>query len=182
MEQVYNKQEFLSQKNKDVLENLIEQLLPKCNGIANRYCKTNEQSAELSVKCFLSVLKEMLNRKEDDFEEKTFLKHFIICLVQTLITQRTGTLVADTTIVSVLKNSSNNLFSNSEYYKTLSVGEIITHIRKLNFIQQIVFNLIVLDNFSLSETAQILQHNELSIKALLEKTKYNLYTSVKSTI
>ncbi|GAB4200163.1 MAG: hypothetical protein Fur0023_03190 [Bacteroidia bacterium] len=182
MSPTYNKQEFLSHKGTDALESFIHHLLPKCTGIAKRYCKTDEQASELSKKCFLFTLNKILAQKEDDFDDSVFLKQYITCLVQTILTQRTGTLIADTTIVSVFRNSPQNLFSNSDYYKTLSAEEIISHIRKLNLIQQITFNLIVLDNFSISEAADILQHNELSIKSLIEKAKYNLYTSIKSVV
>lgn len=182
MSPVYNKQEFLTHKGTESLESFIHHLLPHCIGIARRYCKTNEQASELSKKCFVSTLNKMLAQKEDDFDDSVFLKQYITCLVQTILTQRTGTLIADTTIVSVFRSTPQNLFSNSDYYKTLSAEEIISHIRKLNPIQQIIFNLIVLDDFSIPEAADILQHNELSIKSLIEKAKYNLYTSIKSVV
>lgn len=184
MGNIYHKQDFLAHHNKDVeaLNNLITQVLPRCNGLAKRYCKTDEQANELAVKCFLNVLKELLNRKEDEFDETTFLKQFIIYLVKTLLAQRTGILIADTTIVAILKKTQSNLFTNSEYYKKLPADEFIQHIRKLNTLQQIVFNMLVLDNFSITEVAEIIQHSELSIKALIERAKYNLYTSIKSIV
>lgn len=182
MEHNYHKQDFLAQNDTNALNNLITDIFPKCLGIAQRYCKTDEQANEFSKTCFISALKEMLSKKDDEFSDTSFLKQYIICIVKTLLSQRTGVLVADTTIVSVFKKPQSNLFTNSDYYKTLSPEEIIQHIRKLNVLQQIIFNMIVLDDFTISEAADIVQHNELSIKALIEKAKYNLYSSIKSIV
>lgn len=182
MEQIYHKEDFLVNHETNAFNNLIDHLFPKCLGIARRYCKTDEQADIWATSCFVSSLKAMLIRKEEEFSEELFLNEYIKCIVKTILEHRKGILVADTTIVSVSKKADASLFSNSEYYKSFPIEEIIQHIRKLNVLQQIIYNMIVIDNFSINEVANILQHNELSIKALLEKAKHNLYSSIKSVV
>ncbi|GIV26820.1 MAG: hypothetical protein KatS3mg027_0634 [Bacteroidia bacterium] len=181
---IYNKQDFLVHKknNNAFLEQLIENIYPYCNGIASRYAKTDEQANNHTKSCFLKTLKILLDREEEEFDNTTFLKQFTICVAKTILAERKGERIADTTIVSSYKKKDTNLFAASEYYKTLTPNDLIQHLRKLNTLQQLIYNLICIDQFSLSETAEILEHNELSIKALLEKAKYNLFTSIKSIV
>lgn len=178
----FHKQDFLAHKDTSALDKLINTVFSECVGIAYRYCKTDEQAQKLSKTCFLSALKKLLEREEEEFDTGLFLKEYIACIVQTLMQQRKGELIADTTIVSAFKPRDGNLFAASDYYKTLQVSELIQHLRKLNILQQIIYNLICIDKYSFSEAAQLLQHSELSIKALIEKAKYNLYTSIKSLV
>lgn len=178
---VYHKQDFFHQKT-DALNQLIENVLPLCKGIAFIYCKTDEQANEWTKQCFLSALKELLTKEADEFNDNIFVKQFIICLVKKTLENRTGELIADTTIVSVFRKKEANLFANSEYYKNLSPEELIQHIRKLNTLQQVIFNMIVLDGFTVQETSSIIQHNELSVKALIEKARYNVFSSIKSIV
>lgn len=174
--------DFLAHKDTNALNILIDNIYARCKGIAQRYCKTDEQAKNLSHACFLNALKTILNSKQQEFTDRDFIKQFVICLAKSILEQRKGELIADTTIVSVFKKSEANLFSNSEYYRMLQPAELIQHLRKLNDIQQIIFNMIVIDGYSVSEAADILQHNELSIKALIEKAKFNLISSIKSTV
>lgn len=183
MSNTYFKTDFLLDKDNNTLNKFIDNLFPQCLGIAKRYSKTDEQAEEICKQCFLNTLKEMIQKKEteEEFNDTMFLHQFKICLVKTLLSQRTGELIADTISISVAK-SENNLFSTSEYYKNLSAEEIILHLRKLNLLQQIIYNLISIDNFSTTEVAEIVEHNELSVKALFEKAQYNLLSSIKSII
>lgn len=179
---IYHKQDFFSSKDTSALEHLIENVYSYCNGIAARYSKTDEQANELNNVCFLNTLKSLLEKEKEEFDNSDFLKYYTICIVKSILTQRQGERIADTTIVSSYKKKDANLFAASEYYKTLSPNNFIFHLRKLNTLQQIIYNLICIDQFSYTETAEILEHNELSIKALTEKAKYNLFSSIKSII
>lgn len=175
----FHKQDFLASKDISPLNKLIDTVFSECLGIAYRYCKTDEQARELSKTCFLSTLKKLLERKEEKFDTVVFLKEYRACIVQTLMQERKGALIADTIIVSAFKTVDENLFAASDYYKTLQATDLIQHIRKLNILQQIIYNLICIDKYSVSEAAQLLQHSELSIKALIEKAKHHLHTSIK---
>lgn len=178
----FHKQDFLSSKDISPLNKLIDTVFSECVGIAYRYCKTDEQARELSKTCFLSALKKLLEREEEEFDTVVFLKKYRACIVQTLMQQRKGVAIADTIIISAFKTREGNLFAASDYYKTLQVSDLIQHIRKLNVLQQIIYNLICIDKYSVSEAAQLLQHSELSIKALIEKATHYLYTSIKSVV
>lgn len=178
----YHKQDFLLHKENDTyIENFIHDVFSKCLGIAHRYCRTESQKNELSKKCFLYTLKFFIEKDEEEFNDITFLKQYKICLAKNILSARKGELIADTVYVTNTRTEE-NLFSTSEYYKNLSAEDIITHLRKLNPLQQIIYNLIYIDNFTIPEVADIIQYNELSVKALSEKAKHNLFASIKSII
>ncbi len=48
--------------------------------------------------------------------------------------------------------------------------------------QRLVFNLHVIDNYSLSEASELLDTSEQSIKANLEKARFNLQKSIEKTL
>jgi DNA-directed RNA polymerase specialized sigma24 family protein len=179
----YHKQDFLAHKDHSALSRLIDDQYAKCLGIAYRYCKSDEQANELSSQCFITTLKNLLAEEEpEEFDENTFVRQFIICIVKTILAQRKGELIADTVIVTSLKRSETNLFSDSDYYKTLSPQDFIHHLRKLNTVQQIIYNLYCIDQFTIKDIANIIQHHELSIKALIERARFNLISSIKSIV
>ncbi len=182
MNNTYFKEDFLSHKDNSTLNKLIDNLFSKCKGIAKRYSQTDEQAEQINEKCFLSAIRELIkDETKEEFDDMMFLNQFKVCVVKEILHQRKGQLIADTTTISIGKKES-NLFSTSEYYLNTSPEDIILHLRKLNNIQQVIYNMICIDNFSMAEVSQIIQHNELSVKALLEKAKYNLFTSIKSIV
>lgn len=183
MSNTYFKADFLLNKDNEVLSTFIDNVFPYCLGIAKRYTKTDEQTEELSKQCFLYTLRDIIQKKEEEeFNNDIFLHQFKMCLVKTILSQRQGERIADTVTISLAKKQEGNLFSASEYYKNISIEEIIAHLRKLNTLQQIIYNLISIDNFSIAEVATVIGHNELSVKALFEKAQYNLLSSIKSII
>jgi DNA-directed RNA polymerase specialized sigma24 family protein len=182
MNNIYHQQDFLAHKDSTAIVKLVDNLYAKCFGIARRYCGSDELAKNYSKTCFLNTLQHFLRQEKEEFDDNSFIHFYIICLVKNILSNRKGELIADTTVVTVFKNKEGNLFSSSEYYKNLSEEDIIQYLRKINSIQQIIYNLIYIDNFSIQETAEIIQHSELSIKALLEKAKYNLFSFIKTTV
>lgn len=179
----YHKQDFLAHKDHSALSQLIDDQYAKCLGIAYRYCKSDDQANELCSQCFITTLKNLLAEEEpEEFDENIFVRRFIICIVKQILNQRKGELIADTTIVASSKRNEANLFSDSDYYKTLSPQDFIEHLRKLNTIQQILYNLYCIDQFKINDIANIIQHHELSVKSIIERSRFNLISSIKSVV
>lgn len=182
MEKMYNKYDFLSNEGNYAFKDLVNNLFPICMGIAERYCKNNASVYECAKQCFLNTIYEILQEDSEEFSNEVLLKKFKICLTKKIIFQREGERIADTTtVVSAIKKES-NLFSASEYYKNYTIEELLTHLRNLNPLQQVIYNLIIIDEFTPTEVANIIEHSELSVKFMLEKAIYNLHTSIKSSI
>ncbi len=173
----------LVNKNTDAFNTFFDAVFPKCYAIAIRYSKTEQQSKDIAQRCFTASLKNFLMSTTEHYDESAFIRAYIVCVVTHLLSERTGELIADSiTISPYRKNDSNTLFSSSEYYKNYTSDEVIGHIRKLNLIQQIIYNMSCIDKFTDVEIARIIDHHPLSIKSMLERAKHKLYSSIKTAI
>lgn len=59
---------------------------------------------------------------------------------------------------------------------------LLTSIQQLVPSQRVVFNLVVIDGFTIPEISELLETSEQAIKANLEKSRFNLQKSIEKNV
>jgi len=92
--------------------------------------------------------------------------------------------VASTVKAVEYKEKTYDLFLDSKYIDLKNVNQdvLLKSIQMLVPSQRLVFNLHVIDNYSLLQASELLDTSEQSIKSNLEKARFNLQKSIEKNL
>lgn len=154
--------------------------------IAMRYSKNQAQAEQIVTQGFshlfsrLSQYKPQSNILPEEFIKDTFIV-FATNFVKGI---RNEYYVASTIKAVEHKDHSYDLFLDSGFVdlKTTNPEIILKSIQELVPSQRLVFNLQVIDGYSLSSVSELLETSEQTIKSNLEKARYNLQKSIEKNL
>ena len=167
------------------MKSIFESQGGKLSGLAQRYAKNNEQALDMFVHCFDEAIGKMQQKQitAEDFE-KIFEKEFIIACVTYVKNIRSEYYVSSTVFAREEENKNYNLFESNEWidYNHTDVAVLIKSLQQLVPSQRMVFNLHVVDGFSLAEATELLESGEETVKSNLEKARYNLQKNIEKNL
>jgi DNA-directed RNA polymerase specialized sigma24 family protein len=114
-----------------------------------------------------------------------FIKdEFISFAVNHLKSIRNEYYVSSTVKAVEYKEASYDLFLDSKFVDLKNINQdiLLKSIQSLVPSQRLVFNLHVIDNYSLARAAELLDSSEQSIKSNLEKARFNLQKTIERNL
>jgi len=155
--------------------------------IASRYCKNQTQADAVINSGFNACLQKLQNQRSPQIEDLgAFLeKEFILECIAFIKNIRSEYYVSSTVHASDAAASKNyNLFENNELidFNNLDMEVLINGLQQLVPSQRLIFNLHVIDGYSLPEAAAILESSEATVKSNLEKARYNFQKNIEKNL
>lgn len=158
----------------------------KLSFIAARYSKNATQAELALTQGFCHVFSKLGQFKsQSSLTLDEFLqKEFISFLVEFIKNIRNEYYVASTVKAVEHKERSYDLFLDSKFIDVNNVNQdiLLKSIQSLVPSQRLIFNLHVLDNYTLSDASDLLDTSEQSIKSNLEKARFNLQKSIEHNL
>jgi RNA polymerase sigma-70 factor (ECF subfamily) len=176
----------LNKNDKSVTKYLFETYYGKLMAIVLRYSKSNIQAHEIFNGAFNNCLQRLQQQKQiqtsdlEAFFEAEMIKETIAYIKEI----RSEYYVASTVYITGKENKNYDLFESSEIIDFYSVDNelLIKSLHLLVPSQRLVFNLHVIDGYSLEETAMLLEASEQTVKSNLEKARYNLQKNIEKCL
>lgn len=150
--------------------------------IALRYGKSKEQSHQMvqnGFACLFANLNKFKPNSTVSFEQ--WLKEeFIVFCVEFIRNIRSEYYVASTVRVTDTPAKTYDLFVDSTLtdFKNVEFDVLIKSLQQLVPSQRLIFNLHVVEEYDLRKAADILEASEQTVKANLEKARYNLQKNI----
>jgi RNA polymerase sigma factor (sigma-70 family) len=176
----------LHKNDKSVTRYLFETYYGKLMALVVRYSKSHIQAHEIFNGAFNNCLLRLQQQKQlqsgdlDAFFEAEMIKE-CIAYIKSI---RSEYYVASTVYAANKENKNYDLFENNELIDFYAVESEIL-IKSLHLLvpsQRLVFNLHVIDGYSLEETAQLLEASEQTVKSNLEKARFNLQKNIEKSL
>jgi RNA polymerase sigma-70 factor (ECF subfamily) len=176
----------LVKNNAPVKKDLFDRYYGRLAAIALRYSKNEEQGRELFNLAFNACLHKLQRQKNTpDFDLDSFIeKEFIQQAVDFIKSIRSEYYVASTVYATNKENKNYDLFEYNELidFNTIDNDVVVRSLQQLVPSQRLVFNLHVIENYSLQETATVLEASEHTVKSNLEKARYNLQKNIEKCL
>ena len=153
---------------------------------SHRYSKSKIQAEPAIYSGFsyifsqLPAFKSQQKLSLDEFVKNKFIPH-IVTYIKNI---RSEYYVASTIKAVETKDNSYDLFLDTKYIDVRNANEeiILKSIQELVPSQRLVFNLHVIDNYSLASVSELLETSEQTIKANLEKARFNLQKAIENNL
>ena len=176
----------LHRKDPEARKHVFTEHFGKLSAIAQRYCKNSEQANEALLTGFnncLSLLQQQRQAKTTNlpgFLEKEFIQQCVL-FVKNI---RNEYYVSSTVHATESSTRNYNLFENNELidFNNVDTSVLISSLQQLVPSQRLIFNLHVVDGFSLSDAAALLESSEATVKSNLEKARYNLQKNIEKNL
>lgn len=150
--------------------------------IALRYSKSKEQSKEMLQNGFACLFSSLHKFKPSAGVgiEKWVKEEFINFCVQYIRNIRSEYYVASTVRVTDAPAKTYDLFVDSTLtdFKNVEFDVLIKSLQQLVPSQRLIFNLHVVEEYDLRKAADILEASEQTVKANLEKARFNLQKNI----
>ncbi|MBS1652750.1 MAG: sigma-70 family RNA polymerase sigma factor [Bacteroidetes bacterium] len=174
---------------KSYAEKLFDEVFPQCFSIASRYTKSEYQSNELLNKALSACFKHYTHQKSDVFDHAfklVFEELFISELTQLIKSINNEYFVASTVHFKGNTNEVNNynLFEDTGIIdiNDAPLEVIYKSLQQLVPAQRLVYNLYVIDGYSIEKISQLLDSSEQTLKSNLEKARYNFQINLEKNL
>ncbi len=165
---------------------LFEAFYGKLAYIAQRYSKNNAQAEILTLNGFKHLFSILHQFKiQEGLTLEDFLKkEFIAFAVDYIKDIRSEYYVASTVKAVEHKSKTYDLFLDHQLidFRNIKPEILLKSIQGLVPSQRLIFNLYVIDNYSLAQASELLDTSEQSIKSNLEKARFNLQKQIETTL
>jgi len=148
---------------------------------ALRYSKNKEQSIEMVQNGFAFLFQNLSKFKSNNQSvEKWTNEEFINFCVQFIRNIRSEYYVASTVRVTDTPAKTYDLFIDSTLtdFKNVEFDVLVKSLHQLVPSQRLIFNLHVVEGYDLKKSAEILEASEQTVKANLEKARFNLQKNI----
>lgn len=177
---------LLQRKDAGTRKLVFDKYYGKLAAVAQRYAKNQAQAADLFNAAFNNSLNRLIGHRQlkninpSEFLEREFITECVIFIKNIRSEYYVSSTVHATD--SVPKNY--NLFENNEWidYNHVDNEVLIKSLQQLVPSQRLVFNLHVIDGFSLRDAATLLESSEETVKSNLEKARFNLQKNIEKTL
>jgi RNA polymerase sigma factor (sigma-70 family) len=176
------------QKNdKAAKKDAFERYYGRLMAIANRYCKNQGQAEEVLNFGFNACFHKLQNQRIlntadlDDFFEKSFIME-CIGFIKNIRSEYYVSSTVHATGETASKNY--NLFENNEIidFNHIDTDILVKSLQQMVPSQRLVFNLHVIDGYSLTEASAILESSEATVKSNLEKARFNFQKNIEKSL
>lgn len=172
--------DLIQKKDTSARQKWYETFIEKLGPVALRYAKSEEQANAMLPVALHGCYERMSELREGS--EETVLKNFITECVAFVRNIRNEYFVASTVYATSQAEPANyDLFENNERpdFNSASPEQLIGALQKLVPAQRLIFNLHIIDGYSLYEAAALLESSEQTVKSNLEKARYNLQKNLE---
>ena len=181
--------EFISaciKNDKAAKQQFFERYYGTLSFIALRYSKSKAQAEPAIYSGFslifsqLPVFKSQPKNSLDEFVKSVFIPHMITYIKNI----RSEYYVASTIKAVETTDHSYDLFLDSKYIDVRNINQevLLKSIQELVPSQRLVFNLNIIDGYTLLAMSEILETSEQTIKANLEKARFNLQKAIENNL
>ncbi|PBQ31660.1 hypothetical protein CNR22_07720 [Sphingobacteriaceae bacterium] len=155
--------------------------------IANRYSKNADQAEEMTNSGFATCLQKLQNLRTSQVADLDafFEKEFIQACIEFVKNVRSEYYVSSTVHATDATTSKNyNLFENNELidFNHLDTDVLVKSLQQMVPSQRLVFNLHVIDGYSLLDAAALLESSEATAKSNLEKARFNFQKNIEKNL
>ncbi|HRD39551.1 MAG TPA: sigma-70 family RNA polymerase sigma factor [Bacteroidia bacterium] len=172
----------ISKNDVSAKKQFYETYYPVLSGISIRYAKNKAQSNELLQNGMAHLLSHISNFKSNtnlilsDWVRNEFIK-FCVEFIRNI---RSEYYVASTVRVTDTPAKNYDLFVDAVLtdFKNVEYDVLIESLHQLVPSQRLIYNLHVVEEYDLRKAADILEASEQTVKANLEKARYNLQKNI----
>lgn len=172
--------------DKTAKKQLFETYCSKLYFIASRYSKNSAQAEQVLLNGFACIFSNLGHFKShnniilDEFIKNEFIS-FVVKYIKGI---RNEYYVASTVKAVEPKERSYDLFLDSKFIDVNNANQevLLKSIQSLVPSQRLIFNLHVIDNYSLDQASELLDSSEQSMKANLEKARFNLQKTIERNL
>ena len=175
--------ELIQKKDASARQKWFESFYERLSPIAHRYAKSAEQAEAMLPQALHNAYEKMHEMPEGN--ETAVVRQFIAECVNYIRSIRNEYFVASTVHATTAQPERNyNLFDSEERPdpNAVSTDVLINALQKLVPAQRLVFNLHVIDGYSLAEAAALLESSEATLKSNLEKARFTLQKNIETTL
>ena len=178
--------DLIEKNDKTLIQQVFELYYGKLAGIAMRYSKNVAQADLIFYSAFEKAYAKLyhLRNQKNPEPEKILIEEFILASVEFIKNIRSEYYLSST-VYAIDKNIKNHdLFENNDLidFNKTDVETIIKALQILVPAQRLIFNLLVIDGFSIQESAFILETSEETVKSNLEKARFNLQKNIEKKL
>lgn len=177
---------LLQRADKTAKRQLFETYYGKLAAIALRYSKNQTQADEAVNIAFNGCLTKLQHQRPDPSTDlSTFIeKEFIAGCVSFIRGIRSEYYVASTVYASEAPAKNYDLFANNELidFKNIENDVLIKALQQLVPSQRLIFNLHIIDGYSILDAAVLLESSAETAKSNLEKARFNLQKNVEKSL
>ncbi len=175
---------LIIKNDKLAVKGFFEANYPRMKSIAMRYCKNESQANEALNFSFYTIIKKIQQQKSDKLinTDNRINETEIILLCSRFIKSIVSEYyVASTVKVTNQSTKNYDLFESTDFINYNSIDEdvLIKSIQQLVPSQRLILNLHIIDNYSVDETAEILDLSVQAVKSALEKARYYLQKNIE---
>lgn len=172
--------------DKTAKKQFFDAYFSKLGYISLRYSKNAVQSEQGLLEGFahvFSILGQFKSQNPSTFDAFV-TKAFIAFIVEYIKGIRNEYYVASTVKAVEYAEKNYDLFLDSKFIDVKNVDQevLLKSIQSLVPSQRLVFNLHVIDNYSLSDACDLLDTSEQSMKSNLEKARFNLQKTIEKNL
>lgn len=174
----------LRSNDKTARRQLFEACYGKLAAIAQRYARTDNQAEQVLHVAFNSSCNKLLRQVQVANPAEFIEKEFVAATVAYLRSLRSEYYVASTVYASDTPAKSYDLFASYELidFKNIDTNHLIRGLQLLVPSQRLIFNLHVIDGYSVEEAALLLESSTDTAKSNLEKARFNLQKNVEKCL
>ncbi len=169
--------------DKTAKKQFFETYFGKLSYISLRYSKNPVQAEQVLMNGFAHIFSKLgqFNSQNTLTLEEYIKNEFISFSVKYLKNIRNEYYVASTVKAVEYKEKTYDLFLDSKFIDLKNVDQavLLKSIQSLVPSQRLVFNLHVIDNYTLAQASDLLDTSEQSIKSNLEKARFNLQKTIE---
>jgi len=176
----------LYKNDKSVKKYVFETYYGKLMALVLRYSKGQAQANEMYNGAFNNCIQKLQQNRNVQLADLPafFEKEMIRECISFIKSIRSEYYVASTVYATNKENKNYDLFEATELIDFYAIDNDI-FIKSLNLLvpsQRLVFNLHVIDGYTLEESAHLLEASEQTVKSNLEKARFNLQKNIEKCL
>ncbi len=174
----------LQRNDKNAQKQVFEAYYGRLAAIAQRYSKNAAQAEEVTHSAFNNCLHRLQQQPAGTDLGQFLEREFVAECVAFIRDIRSEYYVASTVYASEPAPKNYDLFANNELIDFNQVDSeiLIKSLQQLVPSQRLIFNLHVIDGYSLDEAAALLEASVQTVKANLEKSRFNLQKNIENSL
>jgi len=175
----------LNQKNdKSARKQVFETYYSRFAAISQRYGKNQEQAEVLVNEGLNHCLNKLQHHQQVTDLDQFMEREFIAACVAFIKNIRSEYYVASTVYASDPAPKNYDLFANNELidFNQVENETLVKALQQLVPSQRLIFNLHVIDGYSLNDAAMLLESSEPTVKSNLEKARFNLQKNIENCL
>lgn len=174
---------LLRANDKSAVRQLFADSYGALAAIARRYAKNEAQAEDALHAAFTDCLRQLQHVKGATAPVLTD-RDVIAACVTYIRNIRSEYYVASTVYASTANQPGYDLFANHELidFRNIDPEVLVSALQKLVPSQRLIFNLHVIDGYSLEEAAQLLESSVDTARSNLEKARFNLQKNVEKCL